>query len=93
MAGGSATRLEQANMSSKGFYDIQLPSRRTIFQMYFDQINGIRKYVGSKLNLQKASEPLHILIMSSENNHEDVKNYLESKQYFGYEKEFVHVFA
>ena len=81
LAGGMGTRLGVSY--PKGMYDIGINKSKYIFECLFDNILEI---------VRKTDTWLEIFIMTSENNHKQTVDFLEEHNYFGYKKEYEHLF-
>ena len=81
LAGGQGTRL--GFDKPKGMFNIGVEKELYIFQCLFNNIMDV-------VNLAGAWIPLYI--MTSEKNHNDTVEFLESKNYFGYNKGYVRFF-
>ena len=81
LAGGQGTRL--GFDKPKGMFNVGITKDLYIFECLIhnlmDVVNQINTWV-----------PLYI--MTSDKNHEDTVHFFEEKQYFGYNKEFIHFF-
>ncbi|MBR1743175.1 MAG: UDPGP type 1 family protein [Lachnospiraceae bacterium] len=81
LAGGMGTRL--GSDSPKGMYDIGITKPVFIFQRLIENL----------LDVVKETETcIHLFIMTSDKNHEMTTAFLEEKEYFGYDKNFIHFF-
>jgi UDP-N-acetylglucosamine/UDP-N-acetylgalactosamine diphosphorylase len=93
LSGGQGTRLGFAG--PKGKYDIQLPSGKTLFQLFGERINKLQALGGEHTAEEGAdAEPVKIpwAIMTSPMNHEETKTFFEEKKFFGLDEEHVHFF-
>lgn len=82
VAGGQGTRLGFSK--PKGLYPIGPISRRTLFQVLFDQVKARAKRYGKSIP---------VLLMTSPLTHEETQQYVEEQQYFGFEKNDVSLFC
>ena len=81
LAGGMGTRLGSDN--PKGMYDIGLTKHVYIFQRIIENLLDV---------VHESGYPIHLLIMTSEKNHEATTAFLKEKNYFGYPEDRVHFF-
>ncbi len=81
LAGGMGTRLGSEN--PKGMYDIGITRHVYIFQRLIENLLDV---------VHESGYPVHLLIMTSEKNHDATVNFLKEKQYFGYPEDRVHFF-
>ena len=82
LAGGMGTRL--GSDAPKGMYNIGKTKDVYIFQRIFENVLDVVK---------KSGEYVPFFIMTSEKNNEATINFLEEKNYFGYDKNFVKFFV
>lgn len=82
LAGGMGTRLGSDN--PKGMYNIGKTKDVFIFQRLIENLLDV---------VEKCGKPIPFFIMTSEKNHEATVNFLEEKNYFGYDKNFVRFFV
>lgn len=82
LAGGMGTRL--GSSSPKGMYNIGKTKDVYIFQTHFETLLKVSSMAG---------KPVPFFIMTSEKNHEETVAFLEEKNYFGYDKNFVRFFT
>ena len=82
LAGGMGTRLGSDN--PKGMYNIGKTKDVFIFQRLIENLIDV-------VNLTGTYVPL--FIMTSEKNDEITRNFLEEKNYFGYNKDFIRFFV
>ena len=82
LAGGMGTRL--GSDDPKGMYDIGLTKKLYIFECLVNNMMAIVNEVGAWF-------PLYI--MTSERNNESTIRFLEEKEFFGYNKDYVHFFT
>ncbi|CAD8078248.1 unnamed protein product [Paramecium sonneborni] len=69
--------------------DIQLPSHKSLFQLYFERIWSLQNVV--KLRCGKCL-PILIFIMTTNVNHEMITNYFSEKNYFGLQEDQIFFF-
>lgn len=81
LAGGMGTRL--GSDKPKGMYNIGITKDVYIFEMIIRNILDVVKEAGNYI---------HLFIMTSEKNHEDTTGFFAEKNYFGYDKNFIHFF-
>jgi UDP-N-acetylglucosamine/UDP-N-acetylgalactosamine diphosphorylase len=81
VAGGQGTRLGYPK--PKGTYPIGPITENSLFQFHFEKLKAME---------EKYNTEIPFLIMTSEMTHNDTINYLEEKNYFGYNKDNVHIF-
>jgi len=81
LAGGQGTRL--GFDKPKGMFNIGVEKELYIFQCLFNNIMDVVRLTGSWI-------PLYI--MTSEKNHDDTVEFLEDKNYFGYDRDYVKFF-
>ena len=82
IVGGMGTRL--GSSSPKGMYNIGKTKDVYIFQTHFETLLKVSSMAG---------KPVPFFIMTSEKNHEETVAFLEEKNYFGYDKNFVRFFT
>ncbi len=82
LAGGQGTRL--GSDKPKGMYNIGLTKDVYIFEMIIRNLLDVVKDTGCMIPL---------FIMTSEKNNSDTIEFLEEKNYFGYDKEYVRFFV
>lgn len=82
LAGGQGTRL--GFDKPKGMFNIGISRELYIFQCLIGNLMDV---------VEKAGEWVPLYIMTSEKNNEDTINFLEEKNYFGYNKEYVKFFV
>lgn len=82
LAGGMGTRL--GSDDPKGMYDIGLTKTLYIFECLVNNMMAVVNEVGAWF-------PLYI--MTSERNNESTIRFLEEKNFFGYNKDYVHFFT
>lgn len=81
LAGGMGTRL--GSDSPKGMYNIGKTRDVYIFQRIFENVLDV---------VHQSGEFIPFFIMTSEKNNEETINFLEEKNYFGYDKKYVKFF-
>jgi len=81
LAGGMGTRLGSDN--PKGMYDIGITRELYIFECLVNNMMDVVKQAGSWF---------HLFVMTSDKNHETTINFLTEKEFFGYNKDYVHFF-
>ena len=81
LAGGMGTRL--GSDAPKGTYNIGITKPVYIFQRIIENLLDV---------VREAGAPLHLLVMTSEKNHDATVAFMEEHEFFGYPKEKVHFF-
>ena len=81
LAGGMGTRL--GSDKPKGMYNIGLTKDVFIFEMIIRNLLDVVKEAGNYI---------HLFVMTSEKNHEDTTGFFAEKNYFGYDKNYIHFF-
>ena len=81
LAGGMGTRL--GSDDPKGMYDIGLTRHVYIFMRLIENLTEVVRLTG---------KPVHLFIMTSEKNHEATTDFFEKKDYFGYDRSYIHFF-
>ena len=81
LAGGMGTRL--GSDAPKGMYDIGKTKPVYIFQRLIENLFDV---------VRETDTMIHLFIMTSEKNHEMTVSFLEEKNYFGYDKNYIHFF-
>lgn len=81
LAGGMGTRLGSDN--PKGMYDIGITKPMYIFERLICNLMDVVRVSG---------EFIHLFIMTSEKNHAATTSFFQEKDFFGYEKEYIHFF-
>ncbi|MCR5630293.1 UTP--glucose-1-phosphate uridylyltransferase [Eubacterium sp.] len=81
LAGGMGTRL--GSDKPKGMYNIGITKDVYIFEMIIRNLLDVVKEAGNYI---------HLFVMTSEKNHEDTTGFFTEKNYFGYDKNFIHFF-
>lgn len=82
LAGGMGTRL--GSNFPKGMFDIGITKNVYIFELHFKNLLSV---------CEKCGKPIPVFIMTSENNNQQTINFFESKNYFGYDKNYVKFFV
>lgn len=81
LAGGMGTRL--GSDDPKGMYNIGVTKDVYIFQRLIENLMEVIEAVG---------HPIHLFVMTSDKNHESTTGFFAEKNYFGYDKEYIHFF-
>ncbi|MCM1327634.1 MAG: UTP--glucose-1-phosphate uridylyltransferase [Bacteroidales bacterium] len=81
LAGGMGTRL--GSDGPKGIYNIGITKKLYIFECL---VNNLMEVV------KQADTWIHLFVMTSDKNHETTMDFLQQKNYFGYNAEYVHFF-
>ncbi|MCM1187179.1 MAG: UTP--glucose-1-phosphate uridylyltransferase [Lachnoclostridium sp.] len=81
LAGGMGTRL--GSDGPKGIYNIGITKELYIFECL---VNNLMEVV------KQADTWIHLFVMTSDKNHETTTDFLQQKNYFGYNAEYVHFF-
>jgi UDP-N-acetylglucosamine/UDP-N-acetylgalactosamine diphosphorylase len=81
VAGGQGSRL--GFEGPKGIYMISPIQQKSLFQLFAEQVKALSKRYGTQIPL---------LIMTSEENHDDTVRFFESKDYFGLREETLRFF-
>ena len=81
LAGGMGTRL--GSDDPKGMYNIGLTKDVYIFERIITNLMDVVKM---------ADTWVHLFIMTSDKNHEKTVKFLTEKEFFGYNKEYIHFF-
>ncbi|MBQ9765056.1 MAG: UDPGP type 1 family protein [Lachnospiraceae bacterium] len=81
LAGGQGTRLGADK--PKGIYNIGIEKPLYIFEMIMKNLMDVVSLAGVYIPL---------FVMTSEKNHEDTVAFFEEKNYFGYDRAYVHFF-
>jgi UDP-N-acetylglucosamine/UDP-N-acetylgalactosamine diphosphorylase len=84
LSGGQGTRL--GFNGPKGMYNIGLISGKSIFQIHLERIMKLRKLAADSSN---KLPDLPVYIMTSDLNHEIIKDYFLRQNYFGYERDLI----
>lgn len=88
LAGGMGTRLGSDN--PKGMYNIGLTKEVFIFQRLIENTLDVIKAANEKTGRNDIWIPFYI--MTSDKNNEATVSFFEEKNYFGYNKDYVHFF-
>ncbi len=88
LAGGMGTRLGSDN--PKGMYDIGLTHEVFIFQRLIENTMDVIRAANERAGRDDIWIPFYI--MTSEKNNDATVSFFEEKDYFGYNKEYVHFF-
>lgn len=81
LAGGMGTRLGSDN--PKGMYNIGITRELYIFECLVNNLLDVVKQAGTWI---------HLFVMTSDKNNDSTVRFLTEKNFFGYEKEYVHFF-
>lgn len=81
LAGGMGTRL--GSDDPKGMYNIGITKNIYIFERIVQNLMDTVQATGSKL---------HLFVMTSDKNHQATTEFFEEKEYFGYDRNYVHFF-
>jgi UDP-N-acetylglucosamine/UDP-N-acetylgalactosamine diphosphorylase len=81
VAGGQGSRL--GFDGPKGIYKISPIQQKSLFQLFSEQIKALSK---------RHSTRIPLLIMTSEENHDETVQFFENEDYFGLAKETLHFF-
>eukprot|EP00980_Cylindrotheca_fusiformis_P005771 scaffold1203_cov117-Cylindrotheca_fusiformis.AAC.10 len=87
LAGGQGTRLGFSG--PKGMYSIDLPSKRTLFQLIAERLVTLRKLAAA----DKALPSVPFYIMTSPINHDQTVEFFETNSFFGLPKSDVCIFT
>lgn len=82
LAGGQGSRLGFEH--PKGMYDMGINRELYIFQCLFNNLMEVTDEAGAYV---------HMLIMTSESNDADTREFLRENKFFGYSEEYVHFFV
>lgn len=82
LAGGQGSRLGFEH--PKGMYDMGINRELYIFQCLFNNLMEVTDEAGSYV---------HMLIMTSESNDAETREFLRENKFFGYSEEYVHFFV
>uniref|UniRef100_A0A834VFB7 UDP-N-acetylglucosamine diphosphorylase n=1 Tax=Sarcoptes scabiei TaxID=52283 RepID=A0A834VFB7_SARSC len=83
LAGGQGTRL--GSSSPKGMFDIELPSRKTLYQLQAERICRLQ-HLAKKRFLDAQRPLIHWYIMTSEQTMRSTIEFFEHHNYFGLER-------
>ncbi|MCI8370938.1 MAG: UDPGP type 1 family protein [Lachnospiraceae bacterium] len=81
LAGGMGTRL--GSDKPKGMYNIGITKELYIFERMIANLMETVRTAGTKL---------HLFIMTSDKNHTQTTEFFAEKQYFGYDRNYIHFF-
>lgn len=81
LAGGMGTRLGSDN--PKGMYNVGITRELYIFECLINNLMDVVK---------QADAWIHLFVMTSDKNHEATTSFLNEKNYFGYNAEYIHFF-
>ncbi len=81
LAGGMGTRL--GSDDPKGMYNVGITHELYIFECLINNLMDVVK---------QADAWIHLLVMTSDKNHEATVSFLKEKNYFGYKAEYIHFF-
>ncbi len=81
LAGGMGTRL--GSDEPKGMFDIGLTRPVYIFMRLIENLMEV---------VEQTGRYVHLFVMTSEKNHDLTTGFFEEKDYFGYDKDFIHFF-
>lgn len=81
LAGGQGTRL--GSSSPKGMYNIGINTTKYIFQIHIENLTKVCNITGGRVPL---------LVMTSERNDEETREFFKEHNFFGYPKEDVYFF-
>ena len=90
MSGGQGTRLNFDG--PKGMYDMDLPSKRSIFQIHMENIMAVRSQMRKGSETSSSSCTIPVYIMTSDLNDSIIRQYFEENDYFGYGKDDIFFF-
>ena len=81
LAGGMGTRL--GSDQPKGMYNVGLTKELYIFECLINNILDV---------VRQADAWVHLFVMTSDKNHEATTQFLQEKNFFGYNSEYIHFF-
>ncbi len=81
LAGGMGTRL--GSDEPKGMFDIGLTRHVYIFMRLIENLQEV---------VDRTGKYIHLFVMTSDKNHDMTVAFFEEKEYFGYDREYVHFF-
>lgn len=90
LGGGQGTRL--GFDGPKGMYNIGLPSNTSLFEMFALRILKVQQLAKARFNLTSVPR-IPWLVMTSEMNHAETKNYFKQQDFFGLEASQIHFFC
>ncbi|PVU90738.1 hypothetical protein BB561_004740 [Smittium simulii] len=90
MAGGQGTRLGSSR--PKGCYDVDLPSKKSLFNIQADRILGLQKVAAQYANKDPALVKIFWLVMVSDATREDTIEYFKSMHFFGLDESQISFF-
>ncbi|CAI5726615.1 unnamed protein product [Peronospora effusa] len=90
LGGGQGTRLGFAG--PKGMYDLGLPSRKSLFEIFAQRVIKVQKLAEARFNLAE-SPKIPLLIMTSEMNHDTTVSFFEENNFFGLSRDQLHFFC
>jgi len=85
LAGGAGTRL--GFKYPKGMYDIQLPSRKSLYQLFVERLKMVAHLAGTRRVV-----PLYVMTSEGE-NHKQTVGFFRKNRFFGYGEENVVFFS
>ncbi|WWC90982.1 uncharacterized protein L201_005921 [Kwoniella dendrophila CBS 6074] len=81
MAGGQGTRL--GSSKPKGMYDINLPSKKTLFEYQAERIGKLEKLSEQTENKSKGTVNIKWYVMTSGPTRKETENYFKEMNFFG----------
>ncbi|CAD8079602.1 unnamed protein product [Paramecium sonneborni] len=78
-----------SSQQNTGFLDIQLPSKKCLFQLYFERIQSLQNLTK---NIQGNCIPILIFIMTTNFNHDIITSNLQNSNYYGLEEHQIYFF-